>query len=293
MKVERLSLQAITLAQAARDVGAVDIAAEISAAGLGLPNSPLSTEELAQIADDPNQLSILACLARIHVDSLKTAANQTMWPPRVLHLLEQAVGTIETIYRHPQLSLAIRELTKDPWTQKHHFWPEMRRDEAKTLFAASYLYSGLKARVLVLSGETTLLRAYHKLDDQHPTKPLIGIEHQLSLASRRLQPDLNALKEDFNRLMESDLKSNPHRVATVASWFVAWGKKLNDREMEDMGTQVFEQIIAIHPEWAFMAEAAHKKIAQEQLRRTAFRVLTPLTISPQKRGDFYSRLVSF
>lgn len=292
MSIERrvLDSQAIEAAEFARKNDRVVVAAEMAAIGLGLTSSPLSSEEVAEIAHDPDQRAVLVCLARIHVDSLKTVANQAKLPPQALSSLEEASRTINMVYRNPDLDSEIRAVDRDNRGRQHNFWAEMKRDVAKTLFASSVLYEPSKANELGLLGERILQETYEVLPDGHPTKPLIGIEVQLSRASRRQKPDMETLRGDFETLRESDEKTNPHRVATVASWLMVWGEKLRDEETRQAGFEVFDRLTREHPEWAFMTENERKKIAKQQLRRVAFRLLTPLTTSPQRRKNLYSNL---
>lgn len=155
----------------------------------------------------------------------------------------------------------------------------MQRDVAKTLFAASPLYGTVKAESLTLLGEQILEETCASLPNGHPTKPLIGIELTLSQASRGAPIDKESLKRDFTALRDLDENLNPHRVATVASWFVAWGEKLQDEPLKEVGEEVFTRIIRQHPEWAFMTENEKQKVNKQQLRKWLFRVLTPLTTS--------------
>lgn len=286
-----LDPQAVEAAEFARKNHGVVVAAEIAAIGLGLTSSPLTSGEVSRIASDPEQRAVLACLARIYVDSLKTVANQAKLPSQALSPLEQAARVINVVYSNPDLKSQLGGVSVDHRGRQHHFGPEMRRDEAKTLFAASVLYDPSKSDELTRLGEKILQETYNALPDRHPTKPLIGIELQLSCASRGLKPDTESLKRDFETLRQSDEKTNPHRVATVASWLAVWGDKLGDEETKAAGLQVFNRIISKHPEWAFMTESERKKIAYKELRRAIFRLLTPLTTSPQRRKSLYYNII--
>lgn len=104
MPVERrriLDEQAVDAAEFARKTGNVVVAAEMAAIGLGLTSSPLTCEEVAVLSEDPRARAVLACLARIHVDSLKTIANQACWPHHSLLVLEKAARTVKVVYRQP------------------------------------------------------------------------------------------------------------------------------------------------------------------------------------------------
>ncbi len=292
MTAERvLDPQAVDAAEFARKNNQVAIAAGMAAIGLGLTSSPLTFEEVATMAQNPDQRAILACLGRIYVDSLKTLANQTWLPSKALPPLEVATTTLNIVHRHPDLDLAIREVDKDHLGRQHYFWPEMKRDEAKTFFAASVLYGAQTADHLVLQGERLLEQTYRTLPDGHPTKPLIGIEIELSRASRGQKPDTKALVRNFRILTNSDKSTNPHRVATVASWLIVWGERLKNKDIEAEASWVFQDLIEAHPEWAFMTQSERNKIARQKLRKIFFRLATPLTTWAPRLGQLYSDLL--
>jgi hypothetical protein len=116
------------------------MAVELASIGLGFPDDPLTSDEIGEIARDPEQVAILACLARIHVDSLKGLANQKRFPHQVLPLLLNAAQTIETVYHHPDIQQVLQDVSIDHRGRQHYFSAEMAWDEAKTLFAAAPLY---------------------------------------------------------------------------------------------------------------------------------------------------------
>ena len=204
MPVERiLDPQAVEAAEFARKNNKVLVAAEMAAIGMGLKSSPLTSEEVSEIAHDPEQRAVLVCLARIQVDSLKTLANQARVPWQALPPLEKAVGTINLVHRNPEMNSRLESFHYDHRGRRHDFWAEMKRDEAKTLFASSILYGPSDSNKLMTLGETVLRRAYIALPDDHPTKPLIGIEMELSRASSSVKPDMKLLRTDFAKLKKT------------------------------------------------------------------------------------------
>ncbi len=268
------------------------MAAELAAIGLGLTSLPLTDEEVSQLAHDPEQRAILACLARIHVDALKTVANQAKLPSRALPPLEEATKTIVTVYRSKTLREELRGVVQDHKGRRHDFLPEMARDEAKTLFAASVLYYGTGgAKSLILQGERILSSTYDSLPNDHPTKPLIGVELQLSRAGRGERLDKASSLGNFNSLVDSDIETNPHRVATVASWLVAWGERIGDEDVRGRGLEVFSRIIQQHREWQFMIDSERRKIGRQKERELFFRLLTPITTNPARREKLKNRLI--
>lgn len=288
MAERRLNAQRVEEAEGARKLGQVVRAAELATIGLGT----IDETEIAKMANDPEQRAILACLARIQVDALKTVANQTKWPHQALPPLEQAAKTINLIYRNEELRGNLEGVERDHLGRKHHFLAEMPRDEAKTLFAAAALYNLRQADSLIERGEQVLAATYNSLPDSHPTKALIGIELQLSRAGRGIQIDGRNLLENFGRLVETDRETNLHRVATVASWLTAWGEKIGDEEVKNMGFRVFTEIVSQHPEWQFMTEHERRKIAKQQLRRLVFRMLTPVTTRAERRKALKEKLIA-
>jgi hypothetical protein len=290
-RVRVIDPQAVEAAEFARKNNKVVVAAEMASIGLGLPFSPLTWEEVSKIASDRKQSAVLACLSRIYVDSLKTAANQSKLPSQALPPLERSAWAINTIYRNTDFKSAVSGLEKDHRGRQHNFGAEMPRDEAKVLFAASYLYEPERSNNLIVLGEKILQDTYKTLPDNHPTKPLIGIELQLSRASRGVEVDTGILLNDFESIVRSDERTNPHRVATVASWLAVWGDKLRNDDMKNAGFEVFGRIVNSHPEWAFMMENERKKQVFGELRRILFRVLTPVNTKGSRRENLYSSLV--
>jgi hypothetical protein len=290
-RVRVIDPQAVEAAEFARKNNKVLVAAEMASIGLGLPFSPLTWEEVSKIASDRKQSAVLACLSRIYVDSLKTAANQSKLPSQALPPLERAAWAINTIYRNSDFISAVSGLEKDHRGRQHNFGAEMPRDEAKVLFAASHLYGPERSNNLIVLGEKILQDTYNTLPDNHPTKPLIGIELQLSRASRGAEVNTEILLNDFESIVRSDERTNPHRVATVASWLAVWGDKLRNDDMKNAGFEVFGRIVNSHPEWAFMMENERKKQVFGELRRILFRVLTPVNTKGSRRENLYSSLV--
>lgn len=292
--VRVLDDQAVEAAEFFRKTGWIEMAAATAAVGLGLTSSPLVKEEVDQLADDPIQRAILACLARIHVDSLKSIANRAKFPWKALPPLEGAAKTIGVVYRHRGLHSQLLDVAQDHRGRTHHFLTEMARDEAKTLEAASvlFLHQGL-AYLLIQRASDVLADAGSTLPYDHPVKPLIGIEVQL-LRARLGNTTLNprSFQEDFKKLASSDLKTNPHRVATVASWLIVWGERLNIEGVWEEGSKVFKEITQAHPEWAFMVESEKRKLARQAKRELLFRVLTPLTTGFHRRNRLYSWLMN-
>lgn len=289
-RIRVIDTQAVEAAEFARKNDWVIVAAEMAAIGLYLTSEPLRAKEVSEISKDPQQRAVLACLARIHVDSLKTAANQTLNPRKTLNFLSEAARTIETVYRNPDVRLALFDVHEDHRGRRHDFAPEMDRDLAKTFASASVLYSGRNADNLLRWGEAILEGQYQILPDSHPTKPLIGIEIQLSKAGRKANVDWERLLSDFDRLLALS-KNNPHRIATVASWLVVWGEKLGNEEALARGRDAFREIISQHPEWKFMTENEKKKVERNQLRRLFYRYVAPLATNRKARENLYNRLL--
>ena len=75
----------------------------------------------------------------------------------------------------------------------------------------------------------------------------------------------------------------PHRVATVASWLAVRGIQ--------EGQDVFDNIIATHPEWEFMIQSEQSKLKLKHRREFLFRFLSPLTTHPNDRMELWGMLM--
>ena len=291
MEKRTLDHQAIIAAEYARKNHDVKTGARMAAIGLGIISVPLTEHEVTQLVEDPQQLRILAGLARIHVDSLKTGANQARNPRTALPPLEQANWTINTVYRHQSVIDRLAGITDEYFGNPHDFSAEMPRDVAKTLTAASFLYPPREAQILIESGERLLAATYERLPDDHPTKPLICIELQLSKANSGYSLEPGRLQTDFEQLVTNDLETNPHRAATIASWMMVWGNRLRLPSIAESGSKVFSQITDQHPEWSFMTDFASTQINRQNFRRRVFRILTPFTTFGHRRNKLYHDLL--
>lgn len=286
-----LNPKLVETAEKARSAGNVLEAAEIAADGLGLLGSELTSDRILEITEDPKQRAVLACLARIYVDSTKTRANRSIDPRETLSFLGSAADVINLVYRDPNMQGSLSGVDEDHEGRVHHFLPEMKRDTAKTADAAKVLFPKKKAENLVLFGEDLLEKTYEQIPDNHPTKPLIGIELQLSRVARGEEFDRERLLDDFLRLTAIDYEKNPHRVATVASWLAVWGKKLSDEEIEDAGLRVFGKIIEKYPDWEFMIKNEKNKASNAALRRLFLRLGTPILTKAEDRDKLYFDII--
>ncbi|MFC1710382.1 hypothetical protein ACFL0F_01845 [Patescibacteria group bacterium] len=282
---------AVELSEYSRKNYSVELAADIASYALDLPDNPPRADEIASICQNPEQLAILACLARLHVDSLKSIANENIYPPEILSSLSMATQTINNIYRNPDFKKAIEGVDKDHLGREHLFSAEMPRDIFKTAFAASSLYPKNDSDCLIEYGEDLLAHTYDNLPDNHPTKPLIGIEHSLSRLNRGLSADIDFLTENFELLTKHYINKDQHRVATVASWFVALGRDKKDINLELMGMEVFEVIIKKHPEWRSMVPKEIKIRKNKKTRKTIVGLLSLVTIFPPERRKLKEDIV--
>lgn len=283
--------QAVEAAEFFRKNDQLQAAIQAVEIGLGIPARPLTEKDLAIICLDPQQTAIVACLARIHVDSLKSLANRSTWPPAILERLESAADTIENLYANPQFQKAMSGINVDHRGRQHHFSAEMGRDIAKTAQAAAVLY-GSQGETLISYGEIILQKTYDQLPEDHPVKPLIGIELLLSRMNRDQRIEINQLKEDFAKLCQTDIGVNPHRVATVASWLIVAGEKTNNKEIQELGNQVFQGILERHPEWNFMIPKEQQKVKKAATRNLLVGFLAPLTTPEQRRESLPRKLTS-
>lgn len=286
-----LDEQAIEAAEYLRKNNEVVEAAEVATYALGFPQNPLDSEEIARICKSPEQRAVLGCLVRLHVDSLKSVANEKVFPPRILKPLTEATETINLVYRDENFVEAISDVGQDHRGRDYNFLPEMKRDIAKTTRAASVLYTGEDETFLLEYGEKLLEETYNALPDGHLTKPLIKIELELSRLNRGVEFNREALLREFNKLVATDQEGNPHRAATVSSWLVVLGQKSNDEEVKETGWRVFQAIIAKRPEWQFMIAYERKKRVFGRQRKRLVTLLKLLTTSPQARRQLRNGLI--
>lgn len=265
--IRTIDEQAVEAGEWMRKNGKVLIAAEVGAVALGYRSVPLTSEEVSDISSNPNQLAVLACISRIHVDSLKTVANQSAYTGRVLRCFEESSQTIHTVYMNPDLNKELRNVGVDHRGREHHFLSEMVRDRSKTILSAADLVGGKDRFAMHVKGEHLLSEAYNNLSDSHPIKPLIGIELQLSALSRGADISTNLLMTDFEKLVEQDVDKNPHRVATVASWLIAWGTYKDLSPLRVNGSLVLSGLIRRYPEWSSMSDKELRKIEKKEYRR--------------------------
>lgn len=285
--------QAVEAAEFARKNGLVKTGADFAALALGLKGlSPkkLTSPEIGLIAQDPRQLQILACLSRIHVDSIKSVANRSKTPWNLLPLLEEGLWTIGNIYHHPMVTELLKGVEKDHRGGQHFFLDEMVRDEVKVMEAASVLFLSDRSRNILLWSSIRRLGEKHKeLPDAHPVKPLIGLE--LEILRARTKRGLNAerMLADLETLIRSELESNPHRVATVAAWAVVWGERANSNILAARGLEIFTLITDQHPEWRFILDSEEQKITQRSYRQQVFGMMLPLALISSPLTHFHSR----
>lgn len=292
MEVRILDEQAVEAAEFARKNNLVEMAAEIATIGLGGEDHFVTTDEVSHIDRDPYQRAILVCLARIQVDSLKSAANRQKFPRKTASLLMQAGRTRIIVYRNPDLRRSLQGIDQDHRGREHLFLPEMARDEAKTLQAAAVLFPKQRSRELLGLAQARLIEAQLLLPQGHPLGLLIGIEHQLINTSQGNKLNLKTLLEYFKQLVDTTSETNPHRVATVASWLGAWGEKLGLLHLAQEGRHVLGTIVSSHPEWSFMLESEKRRLDLQKRRELLFRLVTPFTTSAQDRQLIYKSLTT-
>lgn len=290
--IRALDPQAVEAAEYVRKNDKVAQAAEIAARALGFPDNPLSDEEITQICQDPEQRAILACLARIHVDALKSMANFASTAHGVLSPLSQATKTINSIERNAYFKTSIAGIEKDHLSRTHHFEAEIPRDIAKVTLSASVLYSKKDSDELIEYGEMLLEQTYTQLPKNHPTKPLIGVELGLSRLGRGKEIDEDELIANFIRLRDVDEKVNPHRVATVASWFVVVGEANQNEKVKELGWETYERLINKHPEWDFMVSKERKKRRLRETRKKVIRLLAQVTTTPGERKKLFEDILA-
>lgn len=277
-RVKHFNPNTVEQAESARNQGRLRDATQLTGDAL----KGLTEQDLKRIAENPEQLSILACLARIQVDTLKTLANRQMLPNKTLQFVLSATETIARIYRNPDIYQALESLNLDHQGRTHYFSIEMKRDEAKVMFAATPLFRRVDGLTLITRGEQLLQQTYDLLPDDNSVKPLIGIELALSRQTRGEQIDYNHLMTMFNnlRLMNPD---NPHRIATVASWLIARGIQ----EPQD----IFNNIIQNHPEWGHLISEEKKKLLLQKLRDFVFLITTPFVTNQSQRKELLRSLI--
>lgn len=278
-------------AELQRSNGNVKLAAAMAAEGLYYNvRRPLTHDQVSFLAIDPMQLQILACLARIHVDAEKSLANCRLNPWQVANHLEQAAKTITLVYCHEGVQSHLMRVSKDHQGREHYYLAEMVRDRSKVFESAAVLFNGSRRAELLNRSEELLVVAFQDLADEHPTRSLIGIEVQMLYARRGKRLDLEQIREDFDRLKAHNLLTNPHRVATVASWLAVWGDKLKNEDLKKIGWRTFHQLFSQHPEWPNMAEQEYQKLDSRQRRELFLRIFGPILLGTNRRRTLFTSL---
>lgn len=288
--------QAVEAAEFARKNGRLEVAVEMSAVGLGMTSSPITAEEVTLIVPNRPQLVVLACLSRIYVDSLKSLANQVRTPWTALPYLDHAARAIRVVYDNPAVNYALEGVGQDHRGREHFFLPEMVRDRAKTLVAASFLYGKTDAHYLCNKASTILKKTALQLPDDHPVKPLIVIEKEMIEINSGGEIHFTELYDNFAKLVDSDMEKNPNRVAVVAAWMTILGEKIADSKLERDGQRVFNRATETHPEWKFILDAERKKSRMQDLRRKSFWVMSETAAVfnlyyRDQRTDLYDKLM--
>ena len=290
MRIEReLDDQAVEAAEFHRKHNQLKEAVGVTSTAFGFPSNPLTTAEVSLISHGLDQRIILACLARIHVDSYKSLANISTTPWDVLSRLEQASWAIGTIFRNPVFKTLIGDAKEDHRGRQHLFKAEMSRDIAKTLEATVPLYSPQFSDNLLNLAVVELDQAYRVTDNNFGVRPLISMERQILQTKKGAGLDFERLLQDFSRLAFLDQENNPHRVASVASRLVVWGEKLGSREVQEKGLAVFGEIAQEHPEWGFILEAEKERLDKEAKRERRIKMLTPLARLSSPLTNYSSR----
>ena len=275
-------------AEERRKLGLFDAAIEITTNALDFPGRAFSDEEMAAICGDPQQLAVMACLARIQVDSLKSLANQQIWPPRIIAPLRYATAIINHLYRHPQFKQAVAEVTQDHLGRPHYFGPEMKRDVYKTAQAAVVVYpyplaDGSKLNILENWAIERMGMLLNQLPDNHPTKPLVAIEYGLTQYKRNPQVR-NSLLHNLEQLVATSCE-NRHRIATAAAWVTIAAQGKGDRDLARQASDIFYKATWGKPELEVVIQTERAKRRKESLRKLMVRTLLPFTTTTAQRDD--------
>lgn len=281
----KLDSSQVEEAEQFRAGGNVIRATEIATDALSLTCQPDFEDCLEGLVQDPEQLAIFACLARIQVDSLKSVASREVLPWKIVPPLIKAGEVIHRLYQNPTFQEAIRSVNQDHLDRPHYFATEMARDHARTCYEAAHLLLG-RTNQLAQKGNDLLSEQLDSIPPDHPTRPLIAIELTLSKINHREanNQEKGWLLIHFNQLRNQDWANNPHRVATVASWLAV----NQDPGISIQGRDAFREILAQRPEWDFMIDKEQKRIWRNRLVST----IGPFMTTPQQKDKLEQLLLT-
>lgn len=266
--------------------------AAVSVAGRVIaPNHKLiSPYSLSTISQDKSTLQHIACLARIYVDSLKSMANTTWNIKDAYTYIDAATRAAFAIYLHGDVGRELQGIHEDYVGREQYFLEEMNRDEVKILFAASALYDLQIATRLIFWGQHILEVLYKKLDEQHPVRPLVGLEYQLSRFSQRKDVDNEQIHTDFTKLKDHNQKTNPDRVATLASQLLVWASINNNRTIAHMGKNALQNLSQDNPAYVEYVKRERNKVLYAFIRTPLFRTLSPYVIDSHEKHRIHMNM---
>ncbi len=285
---KRFDPSAVEAARYIRKRNLIVQAAEIAATEMG----SLHPDQVTAIARDPEQRSVLACLAQLHIDAQTSVANRSFSPRRVLRALEGASGTISTVHQNEALISQLYGVTTDHRGEEFHFAAELPRGYARVLFSAMPFYKAEQRQELFVRGEQLLQQARYALPEDHPSRSLIGIELQFFGALSGKQIDEKQVLADFANI-KKHREDNPERFITVASWLVHWGSKLGEYGLHDLGIkELYDKFARDHTELDHVRTSHRFEADARRWQMTTFGLLAPTT-NATRREKLHSSLLKY
>lgn len=290
-EVRELNPKAVEDAELKRRTGRIEDASKIAGTQLGYPDRPITPNDVSIFSQDSVNRAVLACLARIHVDSTKSLANAGANPYTTWNYLMEAARTISIVYRNQDLRLELLPVKVDHRGRENYFLAEMARDEAKVLEAAVPLYAARAKGQLLDQAFDTLDKAFSFLPDDASVKDLIGFEAQLLKARHNLRADTDLMFQYSSRVMRDSL--DLERVATVAAWAYVWGQRLDHTAMKLYGKRMLDDIAGKHVEIdaSAMIDREYLRIKKQSQKKALFSVLVLLTTTNNQRQDLLDILL--
>jgi hypothetical protein len=282
-----LDSQAVEAAEFARKNGLYIEALRLSEVGLGYRARRLTHEEVAHISSDADQLTTLAELARIHVDSAKSVANASLNPRRILLSLERAADTISTVYEHPSVRANLRALEADR-ASKQYFTLEMQRDRLKVSQAARPLFNTVDAQALVDSEFDKLSDEIASLPQGHSLRPFLTVEQAIFRGVIVGESEFMAQYREFVHI-DLEERPNPNRVAAISAQIIA-RDMIHAPQNRAFIEKTYADLVAQHPEWGFMIQRESQKVSLSSKREKIVRVASLLTVSPSRRRRLFDSL---
>lgn len=249
----------------------------------------LSDEEIQEISKHPVQKLILGCLIRIDLGARTSAVNREMRPDRSFADAEGATDTLTRFYNNSDLNEGLTGVEVNHVGQPYSYIPEMARDKAKLLEAASSFFAEDQRVELVEEAQSILAETWEKLPDDHQTKPLIAIEYQLLGETIDKRVDAARLYDDMLSVAERS-EGNIARIATVSAWVQSFAERNDHDWLKDEAQTLFRKCLESDPGLKHYIRDARIKKTIKNTRDFVFRKVPDAVIPAERKQNLLNTL---